>query len=239
MARRSLGALVRSADRVVVHDDLARGLVLGRFRLHRDKVVNIARPPETGDASKSEPARTFLYFGGIDHFKGVGDLVHAFDAFSDSIIDQFRLEIVGSVHNEFPVTDLVESARHRDRITVDLRWVPDDEVDDIFEQADVVVLPYRSTWTTGPLDVAMRLGKQVVLTRAEGVANAAPGYTKRTLAEPGNIASLTVALERAARLSRDRVDSLRDWTAVERDYIGVIEASAGRHRGTPPRLLAY
>jgi glycosyltransferase involved in cell wall biosynthesis len=230
LARRSLSLLIRAADRVIVHDEFARGLVTGRFAAPPEKVTNIAVAPQ-GDENERETesaAHTFLYFGGIDDFKGVADLVRAFDAFSDSVINTFRLRIVGTVHGEFPLDEIVRAARHRERITIDSRWVPDDEVDHLLTSADVVVFPYRRQWSAWPLDVAIRLGKQVVVTRVGGVATRGSDYTKRTLAEPANIASLTVALERAARLSRDRIDPHRNWPVFESRYLALLATTADR-----------
>ncbi|MCU1427322.1 MAG: putative glycosyltransferase [Actinomycetia bacterium] len=226
IAQRSLQALVRLADQVAVHDEFARGMIMGRFGLPSHKVTNVNDPLPGRHTVDQSGTRTFLFFGGIDEFKGVADLVHAFDAFSDSVIDRFRLVIAGPVHGDMPIEELVATSRHAKQIRLDPRWIPEDEVAGLFDAADVVVLPYRQTWSTGPLDLAMRFRKQVVLTRIEGFATEAKGYTKRTLAEAENISSLAVAMERAAWLAGDAIDPHRDWATFEHDYTDLLEVTS-------------
>jgi glycosyltransferase involved in cell wall biosynthesis len=223
---RAVSLLLRTADEVVVHNEYMRGLVIGRFALDPGKVRS---PAPTGpDAHEGEKTCTFLYFGGIDEFKGIDDLVSAFSALSVTVIEHFRLVIAGKVHSSFPVEHVVSSSRHRERISLLTGWVPECEAEQLFEHSDVVVLPYRSPWSIDPLHRAVAMRKAVVVTRVADIG--AASYPKRVLADAANVASLTVALERGAMLARDVVDPVQDGT-----YRGSARLVARVARAEEPR----
>jgi glycosyltransferase involved in cell wall biosynthesis len=78
------------------------------------------------------------------------------------------------------------------------RYVPDGELAAYFRRADVVVLPYSRTERfdqSGVLATALAFGKPVVLSDVGGFGEVA-ATGAGVLVEPGDVASLSAALER-------------------------------------------
>jgi glycosyltransferase involved in cell wall biosynthesis len=144
-----------------------------------------------------------LYFGVIRPFKGVDDLLAAFNALSFREATRFRLTIVGETWEGFDVRPLVDANRYRDRIDFVNRYVHDDELANYLRRADIVVLPYHRSSSSGPLSMAMGAGLPVVVSRVGGLAEEAADYEGAIFVEPRDVDGLREAILRAESL-RDR-----------------------------------
>src|SRR5437763_13097965 len=146
-----LGApwLFRLAGGYVVHSEYDRQMVTERYgATNRPRAII---PHATYDhyckggrwRAAPENCCNVLYFGLIRRYKGVEDLIWAFDALAPHEIDRYWLTVVGETWEGWTLPRaLIAQSRYRDRITFVNRYVADDEVDGLFGGADVVVLPY-------------------------------------------------------------------------------------------------
>jgi glycosyltransferase involved in cell wall biosynthesis len=112
---------------------------------------------------------------------------------------------------------------HADRITFVNEYVPDDVVAAAFGHADVVVLPYRRSSSSGILHVAMSHGLPVVVTRVGGLPEAADGYDGAVFVEPGDPETLKSGLMAAVQMAGRRFADPRDWG----ETVKAIGAAAG------------
>ncbi len=112
-----------------------------------------------------ERARLLLCFGGTRHEKGA-DL--AASALS-SLPSDCHLLIAGA-KQDFGAEDLRTCAGAAvERLHLDLRRIPDEELPRVFGAADVVLLPYRrAQCESGPLGTAILAGIPVVAAKASG-----------------------------------------------------------------------
>ncbi len=158
----------RLASAFVIHSDADRGPLERRYRLRGRPCVLIPLGPHDHHASK-EPSdgsapvtlRTappdtlnLLFFGIIRPYKGLEDLVRAFDTLDDEEVKCYWLTVVGETWEgwDLPIR-LIQSSRHRARITLVNRFVEDDEVIAHFAGADAVVLPYHRSSASSPAHV--------------------------------------------------------------------------------------
>jgi glycosyltransferase involved in cell wall biosynthesis len=132
-----------------------------------------------------------LHFGLVRRYKGVGDLVQAFDHLPPGLRREAELWVVGEAWGGRQDLDAALAASpHRDRVRVVDRFVPDREVALWFSAADVVVLPYHRAAQSGVLGVAKSFGVPVVVSRVGGLPEAVRDYPWKALCRPGDPASI-------------------------------------------------
>ena len=245
-----LGApwLFRLASGYVMHSAYDRQLVTDRYGAMTGPIAII--PHATYDhyrkggrwRAASEECCNLLCFGLIRPYKGVEDLIRAFDALPAHEIDRYWLTVVGETWEGWTLPgELIARSRYRDRITFINRYVSDDEVDAIFAGADVVILPYRRCSQSGTLHVAMHYGLPVVVTSVGGLVEAVAGYGGAVLTEPANVAALVAALRRAADLCGQRFAAPRSWAETAQRYhdffptLAAVAQPTVAHQGQQPR----
>jgi glycosyltransferase involved in cell wall biosynthesis len=168
-----------------------------------------------------------LYFGVIRPFKGVEDLVRAFDLIPDEEIGGFWLTVVGETWEGWTwPRELIATSRHQDRITFADRYVDDEEAGNFLNGADVMVLPYHRSSTSGPLHVAMSRGLPVVVTRVGGLPEAVRGYEGAILVPPRDPESLRAALKSASGLRGRRFADPHSWQKSLAGYERLFAALA-------------
>jgi glycosyltransferase involved in cell wall biosynthesis len=235
---RALGrVLMRMADAFVVHSDFDRAALLHSFPVGRRPVSVVRHGPYSHyDVKSAEPLReapadacNLLFFGTIRPYKGLGDLIRAFDLLADES-HSWWLTVVGETWEGCtgPI-EAIESSEHRDRITLVNRYVSDADAARWHAGADVVVLPYLRSSASGPLHVAMDAGLPVVVSDVGGLSEATRDYPGAVLVPPGEPQSLVDGI-RAGSLLRER--SFEDrWSWSEyADAVLDLAASLGARR---------
>lgn len=153
-----------------------------------------------------------LFFGLIRPYKGLEDLLQFFNGLSESEAAGLWLTVVGETWEGCTEpARLIKESPHSDRITFVNEYVPDEVVAAAFAHADVVVLPYRRSSSSGILHVAMSSGLPVVVTRVGGLPEAADGYGGAVFVEPGDPAMLKSGIADAVRMAGRRFADPRDW----------------------------
>lgn len=219
--------LVRLADRVVVHSDFDADAVVAELGVPTDRLERIVEPSfdsyqvaaPTVAAAATGPVQ-LLFFGTVRPYKGLEDLVRAFELLvDDDGPDAWRLAVVGEPWEGWtlPAERLARSA-HRALVTVVDRYVADEEVDRWFRAADLVVLPYHRSSTSGPLQVAMSYGLPVVVSRVGGLPEAVDAYPGAVLVEPRDPVGLAEGIRKAERLVGQRFDAPRRWSDVALEH---------------------
>jgi glycosyltransferase involved in cell wall biosynthesis len=233
LARVYVGALAPRlfalADRFIVHSAHDRELVTGRFGIPESRIETI--PHALYEHHRGSPGERgtdgvcrLLYLGVIRPFKGVEDLVRAFDLLSDIDAERYELTIVGETwegHHE--PAELIARSRHRARIRFVNRYVTDSEVADAFARADVAVLPYHRSSQSGPLQIAMAHGLPVVTTAVGGLIEATAGYEGAILVEPREPRALLAGIEAAAHLRSQRFAGGHTWDTTAQRYVEIAD----------------
>lgn len=243
-------ALWRSVDRIVVHtererDDFAAsfGVDRGRIAVARHGADFVRRTRLTREQARRsldlpEDATTFLAIGFVQPHKGFDRAVRAFAGLAER---GCRLDIVGSVRLEDPavtayVAELEALAAATPGVHLHLGYLSDEAFDRWIVAADVVVLPYRSIWSSGVLARALLYGRGVVATAVGGLPEQAAGHDEVTLV--GDDAELAAALwDRAG--ARPAV-AAGDWPIggpdLRRQVQEAVERRAFAVRGRLPDL---
>jgi glycosyltransferase involved in cell wall biosynthesis len=195
--------VLRLASGFAVHSAYDEALVRKRYRVGRARPVAIVplgvfdhyqAASGTGHAAlRDAPSDVcnLLFFGVIRPYKGLDDLIRAFDSIPEHDIHRYWLTVVGETWEgwDLPAT-LIANSRYRDRITFVNRYVHDTELDAYLRGADAVVLPYRRSSISGPFHVAMAYGLPIIITDVGGNSEVAMEYGAAMLVQPGDADAL-------------------------------------------------
>ncbi|TMR10944.1 glycosyltransferase [Nonomuraea turkmeniaca] len=160
-ARRTL---VRQCDLVIAHHSAAldRLAALGAVPSRAAVIPHGPFPaPPLPPPGRSGKPRTFLFFGRIEPYKGVEDLLAAFTALPGGL--DVRLVIAGSCPDAALAARLEASAAADDRVDLRLGRVRDEDVAGLFAEGDVVVLPFREITTSGSALLALAHGRPLIV----------------------------------------------------------------------------
>jgi glycosyltransferase involved in cell wall biosynthesis len=228
--RWGLRALLRLCHGCVVHSKADRRSLEEGYRPANLRIAMAAHGPydqfRTGGATDGvataavEAVRqaprplvaNLLFFGLIRPYKGLTDLLAVFNSLTAEEASGLWLTVVGETWDGcIEPAHLIETSPHRDRITFVNEYVSDEVVAAAFGHADVVVLPYRRSSSSGTLHVAMSWGLPVVVTSVGGLPEAASGYEGAIFVPPGDPAMLKTAIMRSAQMRGRRFTDPRNW----------------------------
>lgn len=221
--------LLRLSAGRLVHSEFDRRLIGRRYRVSQPTGLvphaGYDYLPDRAPIRTAPPGTVnLLYFGVIRPFKGVEDLVAAFELLERQAAGRFWLTIVGETWEGWDrPASLAAASPARDRITLVNRYVTDAEAAGYFAGADLVVLPYHRSSSSGPLQIAMARGLPVVVTRVGGLAEATASYPGAVLAEPASPSSLADGIRRGAGHAGRRFGGASSWEATARGYAELLD----------------
>src|SRR5580693_6273184 len=205
-ARRTL---VDASDLVLAHSPsaLAELAILGAVP-RRSAVIEhgpLGPAPSAGTlrtpgspGSGDDPRRHFLFFGKVEEYKGVEDLLAAFLALPGDT--PARLTVAGQCEDPRLRVRLQQLARRGGgRIALRLEHVPAAEVAPLLSTADAVVLPFRRVTTSGSALLALSHSRPLVVPDLAGLADLPD---QAVLRYNGGIPGLAGALVRLAHADR-------------------------------------
>lgn len=156
---------------------------LGTFDYSRWRGTNEKR-------SRSDPIPTLLFFGRITSYKGLDILLEAYQQIYQQ--HRTRLLIVGEGDLR-PYRSLLSNKQDIEIIN---RWVAEDEIPSIFEQADMLILPYTSASQSGVVPIAAGFSLPVIATRTGGIPEQIEDGKSGLLVAPGSVEQLVMAIKR-------------------------------------------
>ncbi len=163
-------------------------------------------------APKSDGVVNLLFFGLIRPYKGLEDLLRVFNALPREEAERFWLTVVGETWEGCTEpAHLIATSPHADRITFVNEYVPDEAVGAAFAHADVVVLPYLRSSSSGILHVSMSWGLPIVVTSVGGLPEAATGYAGAVFVPPGDAETLKEGIMKAATMAGQKFPDPRSW----------------------------
>jgi glycosyltransferase involved in cell wall biosynthesis len=165
--------VIACSSRVIAHSETARNLIAAEYRLPTpDKITVIPHGhyancyPNTISIQESRSRLglcstdvVFLFLGHIRQYKGVPELIEAFQELPQS---GASLVIAGKPFDQANMTEMREIASNNENIQIQARFIPDDEVQVFMNACDVVVFPYRDILTSGAVILAMSVGRACI-----------------------------------------------------------------------------
>lgn len=116
--------------------------------------------------TKEKSTKTvFLFFGKIQERKGLEYLIKAANIVSENYPDKFVVKIFGACKNWDKYKSLIKKA---DCFDLNIRRIENDEIPDIFVNADYLVLPYKDVTQSGPLLISYNYNVPVIASNHPG-----------------------------------------------------------------------
>lgn len=125
-----------------------------------------------------------LFFGLIREYKGLDLLLKAM---SDDRLDNYPLKLI--VAGEFyekkePYLQMIDNLDIKDRVIICDKYIPDEEVKNFFNLADMVVQPYKSATQSGVTQVAYHFERPMLVTDVGGLREIVPDGKVGYVVEP-------------------------------------------------------
>lgn len=237
-------SIMASFDRVIVHTDAAKTRLLG-YGLADEHIRRVPhglldRYPlgaTREDRKPGEPVEV-LMFGYLKHYKGVDVLLRAAAAMDRVALERTQILIVGKPMMDLaPLHRMISDLNLGDHVTLEARFVPDEEVGGLFARADIVALPYREIDASGVLMTAITAGIPVVASRLGLIAEMLEDGKHGRLVAPEDYSGLARALEEVVLSDGARATmsenvkalhaSIPDWGAIARQTVDLYQELTG------------
>lgn len=176
--------------KVIVHSDAIRAQLPSwlQDRAHVLPHVNYQLWARTKQPPPSEGPLVILFFGRLLPYKGLDYLLEAFRK-----LDPARFTLLIAGEGELP-PDVFNAPN----IRVIHRFIGDEDLPGVFNQAHVVALPYVAASQSGVAYMAFAFERPVIATRVGGLGDVVADDFNGFLVEPRSADQLVAALERMA-----------------------------------------
>ena len=164
--------ILNSFDRIIVHNDFSYK-ELRRFYeksnvfiVPHGNYLNMLSPVPPKDISDKKI--NLLFFGQIKKVKGLDVLLKALAIVQHKRSD-IHLAIAGKVwHDDLNYyQNLITELNLEDMVSTNFSYIPNEEVSQFFQNADIVVLPYRKIYQSGVLLLSLSYGRPVITSDLE------------------------------------------------------------------------
>jgi glycosyltransferase involved in cell wall biosynthesis len=237
--------IYRLADRLICHDREAASRLVAQFQVDAERISIVPHGLlledmcSTRDQARQRlgvaPAECLVLWQGIVRpYKGLSFLMKTWQQVCERN-GTARLAIVGAADRS--LAEALKTEAHdlgiQERVRLELRFVPVNELADFYEAADILVYPYRTITTSGALMTGIARGKAVIATALPAFEQILRHDDNALLISYGDIAQFTAALVRliddpalrhhlGARL---RNGQLPQWADIARSTCACYESA--------------
>jgi glycosyltransferase involved in cell wall biosynthesis len=209
-------------DRVVVHSEHGRRRLVEEVGLYESDVAVISHPVFPGRTRYEDDGRTLAFVGMIRPYKQLEHALAAAEALDA------RLLVAGDA--------AVDVSAHRSRPNVEwrLRYLNDDEIDDVLARSTVALFPYRQELDqSGALLRALGSGVPAVAYDVGGIAEPIRRFGAGTVVPRDDQTALTEAVGRllsdpkeleSARAGARRAAAELTWDAAAAQHLARYES---------------
>jgi len=228
---------LRRFDRVVVHTEQARRRLVD-YGVEPERIVRVAHGFLHDDEPSAAPVPatadgrsvSFLLFGKIKPYKGVDIAIEAMRRIAPETRERCVLRIVGKPYVDTKPL-LRAAAELGPSLVLDFRHVPDREIPALWEQADVLLFPYREIDMSGVLMSALTAARPIIASGIGGFTELLENGRTALLVPPDDPDALSAAMHRVAgeptirREMSQRIRALAatipTWRAIARETAAV------------------
>ncbi len=160
----------RKSSALIVYGESLRAVLAEYSGIEMDRIHAVPHgeyryysyfTPDPG-LQQQDGCRRVLFFGRWSHYKGIDLLVKA-EPLITRRVPAARFVLAGE--GPLQLADLQAQMRHPENFEIYNYSIPDEQVAEFYQQAEIVVLPYRQATQSGPLHIAGTFGKPAIVTR--------------------------------------------------------------------------
>ena len=241
-------------ERLIVHTEQGRARLIGQG-VPADRLTIVPHgalgslPQDRVDDAMLGPL-SFVLFGKIKPYKGADILLEAFARLPAHLRVQAQVRIIGKPYMDLePLHRLARAHGIDGQVSIEPRFVPDEEVSDVYGPGTVALFPYREIDASGVLFQALAHGRPIVATRlglfAEMLTDGVQGHLNAAQDVPALTAALAHLIEDrsfAAACSRQSLalfGQIASWQTVAQRTATIYDAAvaAGRRARAPASAL--
>ncbi|MGH9587127.1 MAG: glycosyltransferase family 4 protein [Acidobacteriaceae bacterium] len=157
------------ADQIIVHSEFVKNQLTKQVGIPSSRITTVPHI-QIGHGTEAavdslDDGKTVLFFGRIWPYKGLEYLIRAERQITEKVPD-VRIVIAGAGENFERYRQEMENP---ERFVVHNRRIPEDEAEQLFREASVVVLPYIESSQSGVIPVAYSHAKPVIATTVGGL----------------------------------------------------------------------
>ena len=150
--------IYRSTDELIFHTEgILKNFSNGFFLPKSYHIINHYYDPVKIESDK-EVAHKLLFFGNIRRYKGLELLLESIKSLKTDL--QWELCIAGNP--EYDISDLIEETKSLRNIQWKTSYIDNRELEELFNQSGIVVMPYLKIDTSGLLYLAKSYGKVII-----------------------------------------------------------------------------
>lgn len=140
-------------------------------------------------------SKLLLFFGYVRKYKGLDILIDAMEILLQKD-ESYRLLIVGEFYDSpAEYEEQIAKLNLNREVKIINKFIPNEEVAQFYEPADVVILPYRSATQSGILNVAYGFGKPAIVTNVGGLSEFVVEEKTGFIVEPESAQSIADGVE--------------------------------------------
>ena len=176
--RMTLKYMYNIVDRIIVHTERMKSLLVNDFKVDENKVIvipfginntvpntELSREQARKGLRLKEDEKILLFFGNIAPYKGLDLAILAINGIKEKYND-LRLVIAGRIKEcqEYweNIQRLINQHSLNGRIICRTEFIPDEEIELYFKAADILMLPYKFIYQSGPLFLSYNFGLPVI-----------------------------------------------------------------------------
>lgn len=218
VSRSTIGKVYDLADYLIVHNEVSRRELIERLGVcaakisvipHGHYLEAVRRMPDNAEAKRAlgipESKKVVLFFGHIKDVKGLDLLLEAVPEVALEIPEVAFLIAGRPWKSDFSRYEtLIRELGIADRCVLHIRFIRDDEVPSYYAAADVVVLPYRRTYQSGVVLMAMSYRRPVVVSDLPGMTEIVTDEQNGYVFQKGSKNALSKRLIQALQNEHER-----------------------------------
>lgn len=230
-------ALLKIADRIIVHNQSALAALSQEYRLDLRKVDIIphghyrntyGEPMDQTQARKQLnlplEGPIYLHLGALRPYKGIEHLLEVWQA-NQSHLTEASLLIAGCTYDPAYLQKLQTLITQTDRAIFYPHFVEDEQIRLFLSAADFVVLPYTRILTSGSVILAMSFNKPVIAPRLGAIPEVL-GAADWLLYEPTDAQGLHKAIQKSLECSSPELKELTTQACNSLDWKTIGEKTA-------------
>jgi glycosyltransferase involved in cell wall biosynthesis len=160
-------------DSFITHSSSDRNDLFPFSSGKRISVASLPTPSEfSGGENQSREGRTLLFFGMVRKYKGLDVLLRAMPkVVAHKDCRECRLLIAGEFYDSVErYRKLVHEYGLEQHVTIDNRYIPNEEIAGIFDRVDVLVLPYLNATQSAVARIALANALPLIASRSGGLS---------------------------------------------------------------------
>ena len=178
------------------------------------------------DLGLSLDRKVLLFFGFVRPYKGLKVALEALAILRDRG-QSVHLLVAGEFWEDKAVyTRLIEQLELSALVSMDDRYIPNEDVARYFSAADAVIAPFTGGTQSGSATIALSFGLPLVVTDriAEGISSSADNLIVIPVGDPAALADAVEALfHRSPDSTKKHENTNEDWTSIARLISGAAK----------------